>query len=536
MLRRSIPYITRCRNIGSSIKNAKEEPLSSKVSEIFRKIVSPQKLPLSVPLPMESTSSGATETVKGSPSKERNSKITTLSNGLRVCTEDTYGDFVTIGVAVDSGCRFENGFPFGVSRVVEKLAYNTSENFPDRDAVYSSLEESSAIVDCQSTRDTIMYAASCHRSGVDPVVRVIADSIWHPIVDEQSLESAKLTVSYENLDLPKRIEAIEILLADWIHQAAFQHNTIGYSKYGHTEQQMNKIRISDVYSFLSRAHTPDRMVVGGVGVNHDEFVSIIREHFESESHKPIWSRNPSLLPSKIPEIDPSRSQYTGGEVRMQTDLTPLTIGKPYPLLAHVVLGLEGCSYKDEDFVPLCVLQSLLGGGGAFSAGGPGKGMYARMYTELMNRNHWMYSAVAHNHSYSDGGLFTVSASGPPGNINDALILLVHQMLQLQYGVDKTELARAKTQLRSHLMMNLEVRPVLFEDMVRQVLGHGERKQPEEYAEKIERVTNKDMLRVTERLFSSKPSLVGYGDLAQLADYTSLDQAVAKRDLKYLFNN
>ncbi|CDM63585.1 Mitochondrial-processing peptidase subunit alpha [Caenorhabditis elegans] len=162
-------------------------------------------------------------------------------------------------------------------------------------------------------------------------------------------------------------------------------------------------------------------------------------------------------------------------------------------------------------------------------------MYARMYTELMNRHHWIYSAIAHNHSYSDSGVFTVTASSPPENINDALILLVHQILQLQQGVEPTELARARTQLRSHLMMNLEVRPVLFEDMVRQVLGHGDRKQPEEYAEKIEKVTNSDIIRVTERLLASKPSLVGYGDIKKLKDLRSLDQAVAKRDLKYLFN-
>lgn len=461
----------------------------------------------------------------------RNSRVTRLPNGLKVCTEDTYGDFVTVGVAIESGCRYENGFPFGISRIVEKLAYNSSESFSSRDEVFAKLEENSGIVDCQSTRDTMMYAASCHRDGVNSVIHVLSDTIWKPIFDEQSLEQAKLTVSYENQDLPNRIEAIEILLTDWIHQAAFQNNTIGYPKFGNNS--MDKIRVSDVYGFLSRAHTPQRMVVGGVGVGHDEFVSIISRHFDL--NKSTWTTQPTVLPAKIPEIDESRAQYTGGELRLDTDLTKLTIGKPYPLLSHVVLGLEGCSYKDEDFVAFCVLQSLLGGGGAFSAGGPGKGMYARMYTELMNRHHWIYSVIAHNHSYSDSGVFTVTASSPPENINDALILLVHQILQLQQGVEPTELARARTQLRSHLMMNLEVRPVLFEDMVRQVLGHGDRKQPEEYAEKIEKVTNSDIIRVTERLLASKPSLVGYGDIKKLKDLRSLNQAVAKRDLKYLFN-
>lgn len=58
---------------------------------------------------------------------------------------------------------------------------------------------------------------------------------------------------------------------------------------------------------------------------------------------------------------------------------------PFPNLSHVVIGFEGAPIKHDDFVPFCVLQALMGGGGSFSAGGPGKGMYTRLYTEVMNR-------------------------------------------------------------------------------------------------------------------------------------------------------
>lgn len=56
-----------------------------------------------------------------------------------------------------------------------------------------------------------------------------------------------------------------------------------------------------------------------------------------------------------------------------------------PELSHVVIGLEGCSHKDPDFVAMCVLNMMMGGGGSFSAGGPGKGMYTRLYTNVLNR-------------------------------------------------------------------------------------------------------------------------------------------------------
>ena len=45
---------------------------------------------------------------------------------------------------------------------------------------------------------------------------------------------------------------------------------------------------------------------------------------------------------------------------------------------HDRMCTEMIDFKDPDFVPFCVLNMLMGGGGSFSAGGPGKGMYTRL--------------------------------------------------------------------------------------------------------------------------------------------------------------
>lgn len=50
-----------------------------------------------------------------------------------------------------------------------------------------------------------------------------------------------------------------------------------------------------------------------------------------------------------------------------------------------MIGLESIPLVDKDFIPLCVLNLMMGGGGSFSAGGPGKGMYTRLYRNVLNR-------------------------------------------------------------------------------------------------------------------------------------------------------
>lgn len=65
-----------------------------------------------------------------------------------------------------------------------------------------------------------------------------------------------------------------------------------------------------------------------------------------------------------------------------------------PELAHICLALESCSHQDDDFVAYCVLNTLMGGGGSFSAGGPGKGMYTRLYTNVLNRYIYIHIYIA----------------------------------------------------------------------------------------------------------------------------------------------
>ena len=78
--------------------------------------------------------------------------------------------------------------------------------------------------------------------------------------------------------------------------------------------------------------------------------------------------------------------YLCSVLQEEADLSDVSIGpNPLPELAHIVIGLESVGHQHKDFVTHCVLNMMMGGGGSFSAGGPGKGMYTRLYTNVLNR-------------------------------------------------------------------------------------------------------------------------------------------------------
>lgn len=202
---------------------------------------------------------------------------------------------------------------------------------------------------------------------------------------------------------------------------------------------------------------------------------------------------------------------------------------PFPELTHIMIGLESCSFLEGDFIPFAVLNMMMGGGGSFSAGGPGKGMFTRLYLNVLNRHHWMYNATSYHHSYEDTGLLCIHASADPRQVREMVEIITREFVLMAGTVDVVELERAKTQLMSMLMMNLEARPVIFEDVGRQVLATRSRKLPHELCALIRDVKPEDIKRVASKMLRGKPAVAALGDLSELPTYEHVQTALASRD-------
>lgn len=104
-------------------------------------------------------------------------------------------------------------------------------------------------------------------------------------------------------------------------------------------------------------------------------------------------------------------------VQVHREGPPVVGPNPLPELIHIGIAMESSSYLDDDFFAFAVLNSLMGGGGSFSAGGPGKGMYTHLYRDVLSRHHWVYWAMAQNHAYADSGIFCLFGSCHPSKVN-----------------------------------------------------------------------------------------------------------------------
>lgn len=449
-------------------------------------------------------------------------QLTTLPNKIRVATETTPGHFGALGVYVDAGSRYESPRLSGCSHILDRMAWKSTLT-QSGDAVSEQIDALGGQFLCSSSRETIMYQASHFTHDAPAALGIIADTIQNSLFLPEELDAQRDAAAYEVREVNAKPEMI---LPEIIHTVAYRDNTLGNPLLC-PEDRIDKINGSLLREFMKTWFRPERMVVAGAGIPHQELVELTEKHFGDISVPPsqkvpthllnVQSQAPKSQPSLYKSLttaatsflhtpgEPSfnnlaqaRARYTGGHVFIpRTDLE----------LTHLYVAFEGVPIHDPDVYTLATMQILLGGGGSFSAGGPGKGMYSRLYTHILNHHPQIDHCAAFHHIYTDSSLFGINTVMHPSTTpTQVLPIIAHQFAMLLYkNIPAAELQRAKNQLKSSLVMALESRAVEVEDLGRQVLVHGRKIGVEEMCEKIDKVDAADMRRVAGRVFGESGS-------------------------------
>ncbi|KDN46463.1 hypothetical protein K437DRAFT_246510 [Tilletiaria anomala UBC 951] len=484
-------------------------------------------------------------------------EISSLSNGVRVATEATPGHFSAAGIYIDAGSRFERPWvdgESGVSHLLDRMAFKSTTNRASEKMI-SEIEALGGNVMCSSARETIMYQSSFFNKDFESVLSILADTIVNPLLEEEELVMQKEAARYEISEITRKPE---MNLPELIHTIAYRDNTLGNPLLCPIEN-LDKMTSKNLKDFMRTWYTPERIVVAGAGMPHEALVREAEKLFGGMKPRPLLdatsssttrpnmpssasSANSTARSSSIfsspsssgssasassygsadfsttaarsathadaialspAEIGQAKARYTGGEAYIEQEDSEFT---------HVYVAFEGVGIHDEDVYALATLQVLLGGGGSFSAGGPGKGMYSRLYTNVLNQYHAVDHCSAFHHCYNDSGLFGIAASVNP-SFNGSIGHVIARELNLctgpnRYGgVTFQELLRARNQLKSSLMMALESRMVEVEDLGRQVLVHGKKISVEEMCEKIDQVDLQTLYRVASRVFKGDNAIV-----------------------------
>ncbi|KAE8346529.1 hypothetical protein BDV24DRAFT_147257 [Aspergillus arachidicola] len=527
--------------------------------------------------PRSVSRSFATVNEAGSKDPVELDQITTLPNGIRVATESLPGPFSGVGVYVDAGSRYEDESLRGVSHIMDRLAFKSTKK-RSSDEMLEVLEGLGGNIQCASSRESLMYQSASFNSAVPTTLGLLAETIRDPLITEEEVLQQLGTAEYEigeiwakpELILPElvhmaaykdntlgnpllcpeeRLGEINKAVVDKYREVFFNPDRMVVAFAGVPHDVAVKLT-EQYFGDMQGQKSNNGPVLSGTGIEttlsnsqsavEEGQVPTIPQFTPSSttSTTPASPKSESSLLSKLPflknlsgsqkgsvsPLDPSLvepstfnltrpSHYTGGFLSLPP--IPPPANPMLPRLSHIHLAFEALPISNPDIYALATLQTLLGGGGSFSAGGPGKGMYSRLYTNVLNQHGWVESCIAFNHSYTDSGIFGISASCSPTRTPEMLEVMCRELqaLTLDNGysaLQAQEVNRAKNQLRSSLLMNLESRMVELEDLGRQVQVHGRKVGVKEMCDHIDALTVEDLRRVARQVFGGNVQNKGQG--------------------------
>ncbi|GAB2292443.1 hypothetical protein Dimus_026683 [Dionaea muscipula] len=419
-------------------------------------------------------------------------KITTLSNGVKIASEASSNPAASIGLYVDSGSIYETPASFGVTHLLERMAFKTTTNRSHL-RIVREVEAIGGNVAASASREQMGYTFDALKSYLPQMVELLVDSVRNPAFLDWEVNEELVKLKAAVIEASNNPPG---LLLEGIHSAGYSGALA--NPLLAPESAIDRLNSTVLEEFVYENYTAARMVLVGNGVEHDELLSIA---------EPLLSDLP-----RVPRPEEPKSVYVGGDYRHQTGSGT----------THFALAFEapGGWLKDKEAVTLTVLQMLMGGGGSFSAGGPGKGMYSRLYLRVLNEHPQIQAFSAFNSIYNTTGIFGIQGTTSSDFVSKAIDIAARELIAIATPgeVNQVQLERAKASTKSAILMNLESRMVASEDLGRLLLTYGERKPVEHFLKVVEEVTVKDITSMGEKLLSSPLTLASIGDVLYVPHY------------------
>ncbi|AFZ79081.1 mitochondrial processing peptidase alpha subunit, putative [Theileria equi strain WA] len=431
--------------------------------------------------------------VKGSEGKykpvDQDIKFAKLENGLRIACIDRGGIDTMLGLYVNAGSRFETSSEAGVSSMIENMAFHSTAHLSHLRTI-KTVETLGGNISCNAFREHMAYHAEGLRSDMPILLNILIGNVLFPRFLPWELKSNK-----ERLDSRRKQihDSPDSLVTEELHSVAWHNNTLGLHNYC-PESSVANYSPDLMREFMLKHFSPDKTVIVGINVDMKELSKWTMRAFAEYNS----------IPNSVREIE--TPVYTGG-IRYIEGLTPLV---------HIAVGYEVKSgWNSSDLVVLTVLQSLLGGGGSFSTGGPGKGMHSRLFLNVLNKYEWIENCMAFNTIHSDTGIFGLYMVADPRYSRNVFEIISKELRGIQ-KISEKEVERAKNTLKSFLHMSIEHKGIVIEDVARQLLFCNRVLTPSELESAIDAVTVDHVKDAARRLITkSQPSVVAYGNINHL---------------------
>ena len=284
------------------------------------------------------------------------------------------------------------------------------------------------------------------------------------------------------------------IIYDYFTETAYSNQSLGRPILG-SEESIKSITPEKLRNYIKTNYCADKLflIVSG-NMEHQKVVELANKYFTK------------LVPAG--NCPTPHSKYVGGFFKKQKQLEQ----------TQFMLGFESSPLLNrKDIFAENVLNNVLGGG-----------MSSRLFQEVREKQNLVYGIYSSMNNYDDTGCLYICTSTDEEKINKVIDATTSEILKIcKDGITKKELDRAKISYKAGLLMGLESTSVRMRMLGRQMQHFNKIIPNEESVALIESITLDDIVNVANKVFSTKPTVAYFGNVANVYDMDTVESKLSK---------
>lgn len=396
-----------------------------------------------------------------------NFQRTQLANGLRIITapqKETKAMSLLFLVGV--GSRYETKELGGISHFLEHILFKGTKKYPGPQILAIALDEIGANFNAFTSEECTGFYICAASSHFPLALDILHEMFYAPRFAHADVEREKGVIVEEiNMyrDLPQRH------VHDLIKRLIYGDTPLGRNIAGQKETVTN-FHKSTFLDYQNDFYTPDNIIISVAGnQNNYDWLSEIKKLFRNKTSTKARQFEAVIKKQNQPQV---LTEYK------KTDQT------------HLTLACSGLAETDERIPTLIMLETILGGL-----------MSSRLFNEIREKRGLAYYIRAGKDSFHDNGYFVVSSGIRNSHVKAALKIIIRELAKVKnQKIPAKELRRAKENFKGQLALGLEDSFAVANYFASQELYFNKQFQPEELIDRIEAVTDRQLMTLANELF------------------------------------
>lgn len=342
----------------------------------------------------------------------------TLPNGVRIVAEKIpYVRSISFGIWVGTGSERETPQNNGISHFIEHMMFKGTQQRSARQLA-ESFDEIGGQVNAFTSKEMTCYYAKVLDQHFSTALTILSDMFFDSVFAEEEIEKEKKVIIEE---IRMVDDTPDDLVHDLLSEASLGQHSLGYPVLGSVETVESFTR-QDLIQYRDQNYAPQRLVVALAGNLPDDYFEQLAEVFQAHQGEALAQTQDVPL-------------FTPG-LKVKQKATEQT---------HLCIGMPGLAVDDSRIYTLVILNNILGGN-----------MSSRLFQEIREERGLAYSVYSYHSAHHDMGIFSIYAGTKHGQEEEVVERILHTLAEVkEKGVTDSELAKAKEQLKSNLMLGLE---------------------------------------------------------------------------------